>query len=69
MAGEVHQVLYVQIQVAHQEKVHHYVRVIFRQVWEWFLRQLRPAKMHYDVVLETDVVSSYENLIHFVLSS
>ena len=69
MAGEAHQALYAQTQVAHQGKVHHYVRAIFRLVWEWFLRQLRQAKTHYDVALETDVVSSYENLIHFVLSS
>ena len=69
MAGEVHQALYAQTQVAHQGKVRRYVRAIFRLVWEWFLRQLRQAKKHYDVALETDVVSSYENLIHFVLSS
>ena len=64
-----HQALYAQTQAIHQEKVRRYVRVIFRLVLEWFLRQLRPAKKHYDVVLGMVVVSSYENLIHFVLSS
>ena len=42
---------------------------IFRLVLEWFPHLLRPVMRHYDVALETDVVSSYENLIHFVLSS
>ena len=37
MAGEVHQALYAQTQVAHQGKVRRYVRAIFRLVWEWFL--------------------------------
>ena len=69
MAGEVHQALYAQTQVAHQGKVRRYVRAIFRLVWEWFLLLLRQVMRHYDVALETDVVSSYENLIHFVLNS
>ena len=69
MAGEVHQALYVQIQAIHQEKVRRYARAIFRLVLEWFLHLLRQVMRHYDVALETDVVSSYENLIHFVLSS
>ena len=69
MAGEAHQALYAQTQAIHQEKVRHYVRAIFRLVLEWFLHLLRLAKRHYDVVLETVVVSSYENLIHFVLNS
>ena len=68
MAVEVHQVLYAQTQVVHQEKVRRYVPVIFRLVLEWFLHLLRLAKMHYDVVLEMGVVSSSENLIHFALS-
>ena len=63
-----HLVLFAQTQVAHQEKVHRYVRAIFRQVLEWFLHPLMQAKMHYDVALEMGVVSSSENLIHFVLS-
>ena len=65
MVDEVHQALYAQTQVAHQGKVRRYVRAIFRLVWEWFLRQLRQAKKHYDVALETDVVSSYENFNSF----
>ena len=69
MAGEAHQALYAQTQAIHQEKVRRYVRAIFRLVLEWFLHLLRQAKKHYDVALETDVVSSYENLIHFVLNS
>ena len=52
-----------------QEKVRRYVRAIFRLVWEWFLHLLRQGVRHYDVALEKDVVSSYENLIHFVLNS
>ena len=69
MAGEVHQALYAQTQAIHQEKVRRYVRAIFRLVLEWFLHLLRQVMRHYDVALETDVVSSYENLIHFVLNS
>ena len=69
MAGEVHQALYAQTQAIHQEKVRRYVRAIFRLVLEWFPHLLRPVMRHYDVALETDVVSSYENLIHFVLNS
>ena len=69
MAGEVHLVLYAQTQAIHQEKVRRYVRAIFRLVLEWFLLLLRQVMRRYDVGLETDVVSSYENLIHFVLNS
>ena len=69
MAGEVHQALYAQTQAIHQEKVRRYVRAIFRLVLEWFLHLLRLLMRHYDVALGMGVVSSYENLIHFVLSS
>ena len=64
-----HQALYAQTQAIHQEKVHRYVQAIFRLVLEWFLHLLRQVMRHYDVALERDVVSSYENFIHFVLSS
>ena len=64
-----HPVLFAQTQVVHQEKVRRYVRAIFRLVLEWFLPPLRQVMRHYDVVLGMVVVSSYENLIHFVLNS